>query len=166
MQDKKSKSAKKREHLALQELGEKLIGLPENQLRSMSLDDGLLDAIMLAATIKSHSAMRRQRQLIGKLMKQVDPDPIRAALDALSTDSRQSKQRFKQAEEWRDEIVAGGRPLLQNFFLQTGRENPALGSLLEDLNRANSEGQRRTLRRSIFRQIHQDLGATQDQTGK
>jgi len=166
MQEKKSKSARKREHLALQELGEKLIGLPEEQLRSMSLDEGLLDAIVLAATIRSHSALRRQRQLIGKLMKQVDPNPIHAALEALSIDSRQSKQRFKQAEEWRDDIVAGGRPSLQDFFRQTGRENPALGSLLEDLNRAKSEGQRRTLRRSLFRQIHNDLGATQDQTAK
>lgn len=162
MQDKISKSARKREHLALQELGEKLIGLPEDQLRNMSIDGGLLDAIVAAATIKSHSAFRRQRQLIGKLMKHVDPEPIRAALVALSMDSRQSKQLFKKAEEWRDEIVAGGQPLLQNFFVQTGRENPALGSLLDDLERANSEGQRRTLRRSIFRQVHQDLGATQD----
>ena len=48
MQDKKSKSARKREHLALQILGEQLIGLPEIQLRDMSLDESLMDAIIAA----------------------------------------------------------------------------------------------------------------------
>ena len=80
MQEKTSKSAKKREHLSLQVLGEQLIGFQEAQLRAMHLDGELLDAIVLASKIKSHSALRRQRQLIGKLMKHVDPEPIRAAL--------------------------------------------------------------------------------------
>ena len=162
MQDKKSKSARKREHLALQVLGERLVGLPESRLRGMSLDDGLIDAIVAAESIKSHSALRRQHQLIGKLMKYVDPEPILATLDALSMDSRQSKQRFKQAEEWRDKIIAGGQPLLQNFNALTGLDSPLLASLLGDLDRAATEAQRRTLRRSIFRQIHEDLSAQQD----
>ena len=157
MQDKKSKSAKKREHLALQVLGEQLIGLPETTLRDMPLDDSLLDAIIAASGITSHSAFRRQRQLIGKLMKHADPEPIQAALDALTQDSRQSKVNFKQAEEWRDKVVTGGQPLLENFFEVTGRTNRELVSLVNDLDRARTEKQRRTLRRNIFRQIHSDL---------
>ena len=157
MQEKLSKSAKKREHLTLQVLGEQLIGLAEAQLRDMSLDEELLEAIVLASTITSHSALRRQRQLIGRLMRRVDPEPVRAALEALTQDSRQSRKNFKQAEHWRDRIVAGGSPVLDEFFAVTGRKNSTLVSLLEDLGRARTEQQRRTVRRSIFRQVHTEL---------
>lgn len=157
MQEKISKSAKKREYLALQVLGEQLIGLPEAKLRDMHLDDALLDAILQAATIKSHSALRRQRQLIGKLMKRIDPDPVRAALESLTRDSRKSKMNFKQAEEWRDMIVANGHSSLKTFFALIGRENEELASLVNDLGRARTEHNRRTVRRNIYRQVHVEL---------
>ena len=159
MQEKISKSAKKREHLALQVLGEQLIGLPEAQLRDMPLDDELLDAIVLASEIKSHSALRRQRQLIGKLMRHVDPEAVRVALESLAKDSRRSRLSFKKAEEWRDKIVDGGQSSLQVFFALTGQTNRDLISLVNDLGRAKTENQRRTVRRNIYRQVHGDLNS-------
>ena len=80
---KPSKSAKKREYLALQKLGEDLIGLNEPDLRKMELDEDLLEAVLEARRIKSHGALRRQKQYIGKLMRHVDPEPIRAAMTRL-----------------------------------------------------------------------------------
>jgi ribosome-associated protein len=159
MELKQSKSAKKREHLELQVLGERLIGFPEEQLRNMQLDDTLIRAIVAASSIKSHSALRRQRQLIGKLMKHADPEPVRKALDAISQSSQQSKQDFKLAEDWRDRIVRDGGEGVRQFFELTGRENSILISLASDYERSKSESGRRTLRRSIFRQVHDDLSA-------
>lgn len=81
---KPSKSARKREYLALQKLGEELIALHESDLREMGLDEELLEAVLDARQIKSHGALRRQKQYIGKIMRQVDPEPIRAAMKRLS----------------------------------------------------------------------------------
>ncbi|NIA28230.1 MAG: DUF615 domain-containing protein, partial [Desulfobulbaceae bacterium] len=78
---KPSKSARKREHLALQKLGEQLIALNESELDSLSLEDRLLRAVQAARRMKAHGALRRQKQLIGKLMKNVDAEPIRIALN-------------------------------------------------------------------------------------
>ena len=78
---KPSKSAKKREYLARQKLGEELLTVKEPDLLSMDLDDDLLAAIQDARRIKSHGALRRQKQFIGKLMRSIDPEPIRAALE-------------------------------------------------------------------------------------
>ena len=157
MELKQSKSARKREYLELQVLGERLIGFPEEQLRAMQLDDTLIQAIVTASGIKSHSALRRQRQLIGRLMKHADPEPVRQALHAISQSSQQTKRDFKLAEEWRDKIVRdGGNGALQ-FLEFTGRENSVLISLASDYERSKSEPGRRTLRRSIFRQVHDDL---------
>jgi ribosome-associated protein len=74
---KPSKSARKREYLALQKLGEELISLKESDLASLPLDENLLEAVLEARQIKAHGAMRRQKQYIGKLMRHIDPEPLR-----------------------------------------------------------------------------------------
>lgn len=81
---KPSKSARKREYLALQKLGEELITLREPDLQSLPLDEELLEAVMDARRIKAHGALRRQKQYIGKLMGSLDdPELIREALKRL-----------------------------------------------------------------------------------
>lgn len=80
---KPSKSAMKREHLARQKLGEELITLRDADLRSLPLEEDLLEAVVDARGMKSHGALRRQKQYIGKVMRHVDPEPIRAALESL-----------------------------------------------------------------------------------
>ncbi len=84
MEDSKpSKSARKREYLALQRLGEALIPLQEADLRAMNLDGDLFQAVLEAKRIRKHGALRRQKQYIGKLMSRIDPEPIRVALERL-----------------------------------------------------------------------------------
>ena len=80
---KPSKSARKREFLALQKLGEELITLKPAELATLQLDADLYDAVIAAKSIRSRGALRRQKQLIGKLMRRVAAEPIRDALAAL-----------------------------------------------------------------------------------
>jgi ribosome-associated protein len=60
----------------LQALGERLVQLKEPYLLGLGLSDSLLDAIAEAKRIKGHGAIRRQNQLIGKLMRDIDIEPI------------------------------------------------------------------------------------------
>ncbi len=83
-ESKPSKSARKREFLALQKLGEQLIALKTSELQEIGLDEELLEAVLDAREIKAHSALRRQKQYIGKIMRRVDAEPIRAAIARLS----------------------------------------------------------------------------------
>jgi ribosome-associated protein len=80
---KPSKSALKRQYLALQKLGEELITLKESDLANLPLDEALREAIMEARQIKAHGALRRQKQYIGKLMRYIDPEPLRAEIAKL-----------------------------------------------------------------------------------
>ena len=80
---KPSKSARKREYIALQKLGEELISLRESELQLLPLEENLHEAILEARRIKAHGALRRQKQYIGKIMRHLDPEPIRAALERL-----------------------------------------------------------------------------------
>ena len=67
----------------MQKLGEQLLVVNEPDLLAMDLDAELLEAVLDARRMKAHGAVRRQKQLIGKLMRRVDPAPIRAALERL-----------------------------------------------------------------------------------
>lgn len=154
---KPSKSARKREHLALQELGEELITLSKTELESLSLDASLLNAVRDAGQMKAHGALRRQKQLIGKLMRGVDPEPIRAAISKHNADDLRGKRIFAKAEQWRDRIVRDGRAAVDEFDAMTGSDNVRLRSLLDELNSARSERAEKTVRRQIFRQIHDNL---------
>lgn len=80
---KPSKSARKREYIALQKLGEDLIALKDSDLDGLPLDDNLREAVQEARLIKAHGALRRQKQYIGKLMRHIDPEPLRIEMAKL-----------------------------------------------------------------------------------
>jgi len=77
-----SKSARKRAAHAAQALGERLIALKESELAKLPLPEALASAVREAQRIKARGGLARQRQYIGKLMRDIDPEPIEAALAA------------------------------------------------------------------------------------
>ena len=104
-EEKPSKTARKRAMHELQTLGERLVGLNSEQLAAISLPEDLQDAIERARRITKHEARRRQLQYIGRLMRDVDPEPIREKLrawDGLSTDAT---ARVHRIERWREELL-------------------------------------------------------------
>lgn len=79
-----SKTQRKRDATALQNLGEQLVKLTPTQLNRIPLPDEVLAAVRMARTISQRGGRKRQLQYIGKLMRQIDdPDAIRAALRAV-----------------------------------------------------------------------------------
>jgi ribosome-associated protein len=157
MNSKPSKSALKREYLALQTLGERLIALSAQQLADIVADERLRDAVVTAKSITSRGALRRQKQYIGRLMRDVDPEPIRAALEALGSGARQEKTVFRQAETWRDRISAGGDAELAAFFADLGHDDEALRRAVAALRAAVDDKTRKQAKRRVFREIHQLL---------
>ena len=158
---KPSKSARKRKQLELQTLGEQLIALDDNELVSLALDERLCDAVKNARSMKAHGALRRQKQLIGKLMRDLDPEQIRVALVELRADDARDKQLFARAEKWRDRLIQEGAAALDDFTAATGTPDPDLRALLTNLDVAFSERDEKTARRKIFRRIHEILGKIQ-----
>jgi ribosome-associated protein len=79
-----SKSARKRAALAAQKLGEQLVRMREQDLVQLPLPDDLRDAIAEARRISNRAALARQRQYIGKLMREVDIGALESALAAQS----------------------------------------------------------------------------------
>lgn len=78
--EKPSKTQRKRDMHELQALGERLVELDDHEIDRLPLDERLADAVRDARTIRSREGRRRQLQFIGRLMREVDADALRAAL--------------------------------------------------------------------------------------
>ncbi len=157
MISKPSKSARKREFQALQELGEQLIGLTDEQLGNIELDEPLRSAVVAARSIKAHGALRRQKQLIGKLMRKTDPEPIRHALGELGADERRAKRLFRDAEQWRNRLQDDGDEALRAFRDCIGRESPGVTAALGAWRRAVNDRDRKAASRRLFREVHREI---------
>jgi ribosome-associated protein len=112
----KSKTQAKKEAEALQNLGEELIKLPRHRLNRMGLPENLRKALIDAQSITSHIAGRRQRQFIGSLMRDVDPEPIRKALLQTHDAPPVESEIIKEARMWRDRLLTGEPAVLEDFI--------------------------------------------------
>jgi len=102
-----SKSEIKRDAEELKRLGAELVDLGKNALEKIPLDQDLRDAVELAQRIKMEGR-RRQLQLIGKLLRQRDVEPIRQALDKLKNRHNQQVAFFHKLEQLRDRLIEEG----------------------------------------------------------
>lgn len=149
-----SRSQLKRNVQALQKLGEELVALPEQQLAALLLPEKLRDAVMQARRISSHGALKRQRQYIGRLMRELDPQPIRAKLDELRGADRVSRARFQEAERWRERLLKDGDTALEAFLMRhPGADRSHLRRLLNEAARDAADGRPAQHARELFRYI-------------
>lgn len=100
-----SKTRKKQQMEALQSLGEELAALPADSLKRIDVPEHLRDALREAQRMNSHGARRRQLQYIGRLMRDIDPEPIRAALADLRGESAVEVARMHRIERLRTRLM-------------------------------------------------------------
>ncbi|QIM63265.1 hypothetical protein A1D29_08235 [Pasteurellaceae bacterium Orientalotternb1] len=113
-----SKSEIKRDAEHLKKLGENLINLTPANLAKIPLDDSLREAIELAQRLRLE-ARRRQIQYIGKLLRNLDPEPIQEALDKVENRHNQQLALLQKLEQTRDQLMEQGdgalNPLLEAY---------------------------------------------------
>ena len=114
--DKKSRTRKRNEDRALQALGEELVALSVQQLEQIPMEEKLHEAVMIARKTKSRGAKRRQMQYIGRLMRDVAPEPIESALKNIRAGDFRKALAFKKVEKWRDEIKDGNARVIEEIL--------------------------------------------------
>ncbi len=115
-EDIKSRSELKREVQALHSLGRLLTKLPAAQLDNMSLPENLRSAIADYQRFTSHTAMKRQLQYIGRVMRNIDPEPIKQAHQRLLNQDRKVNAHFHRLEKWRDRLLNEGDSALTELI--------------------------------------------------
>ena len=125
-----SKTQKKRESHVLQSLGEDLLTLPADRLLPLGLPEILLDAVKAAKKITAHEGRRRQMQYIGKLMRHVDPEPIREAVASFKLGHAKDSLALHQSERWRERLLAEDEALQEFIEQHAGIDVQQLRSLV------------------------------------
>jgi ribosome-associated protein len=108
-----SKTKIKQQMHDLQDIGEQLIALNAEQLAELDLPERLLDAIREMKKISKFGAQKRQRQFIGKLMREVETAPIVAKLAIWNGTSHQHTAWLHQLERWRDRLLENDAALTE-----------------------------------------------------
>ena len=106
-----SKTQLKAEAGEKQALGEALLTLRADLMARLELPEKLLDALAQAKRITNFEGRRRQMQFIGKLMRPLDVEPIRAAIDEQANGSADLTLALHLAEQWRDKLIAADEAL-------------------------------------------------------
>ena len=104
-----SKTRRKAEMHALQDLGERLVGIDDGKIDSLAADallpERLVEAVREARRITAWGARKRQLQFIGKLMRDVDPAPIESRLADWSQGIHADTARQHALERWRTRLL-------------------------------------------------------------
>jgi ribosome-associated protein len=149
--DRPSKTQRKKEMLELQSLGVELVELAESHVVTMDLPEDLRAAVLEAKRITAHEGRRRQLQYIGRLMRDVDPAPIRAQLDALTGHSAQEAARHRRLESLREKLLADDAALTDFVAAHAGADLQALRTLIRNARREQKEGRPPRAFRELFR---------------
>jgi len=155
-----SKTRRKKEMHELQALGVALVELPESQIAALEIPDELRAAVLEAKRIKSHEGRRRQLQYIGRLMRDVDAEPVRAQLDAIVGHSAQEAARHRRLEALREKLLADDEALTAYVAAHAGADLQALRTLIRNARREQKEGRPPRAYRELFRLLKSFDAAT------
>lgn len=152
-----SKSQRKRDMHVLQALGERLVELPASQFARLDLPPELAEAVVLARRITAREGRRRQLQYVGKLMRHVDADAIRAQLEVDDTRHRLETAVMHAAERWRDTLLESPERLAEFVERHPAAGPRNLHALLRSARAEHARAQRGRHYRELYRELRELL---------
>lgn len=152
-EEKPSKTQRKREMHELQALGARLVELNSEQLDAVALPEDLRDAVDRAQRITKHEARRRQLQYIGRLMRSVDPGPIREKLKVWDGVSNEETARVHRIERWRERLLEDDGTIGALVRVHPGIDTQRLRSLVRNAREERKAGRPPRAYRELFRAL-------------
>ncbi len=150
--DKPSKSQRKRDAQRLFDLGIELSRLNAAQLADLPLSEPLRAAIQNTRRVKSHVARKRQQQYLAKLLRQTDAEPLFAALQRFQLATQSLTRQQHRIEYWRDRLLQGGDAVLASLL--AGRpdlDRQAIRQLMRKAAREAGHNRPPAASRALFR---------------
>ncbi|SUA89279.1 ribosome biogenesis factor YjgA [Pandoraea pulmonicola] len=133
-----SKSQRKRESHALQDLGEELVNLAKDALARVPMPENLEQAVRDCRKITAHEGRRRQLQYVGKQMRTLhesEVEAIRRALDAIKGVSKAETAKLHSLERWRERLMAKDEALTELLAQHPQADAQQLRTLIRNARR-------------------------------
>jgi ribosome-associated protein len=157
-QDEVSKTRRKAQMHALQDLGEALVALDAVKLAQLDLPERLVDAVTQARSIRAHEGRRRQMQFIGKLMRDIDPVPVREAIERFASGVPSDRAEFAAAERWREDMLRDDEAVTRFAAEHPETDAAAFAALVRDARAERLRGGPPHRYRELFRKIREAAG--------
>jgi ribosome-associated protein len=154
-EDKPSKTQRKREMHELQALGARLVELNPEQLAVVAVPDDLRDAVAQFRRMTKHEARRRQMQYIGRLMRSVDPAPIREKLKVWDGLSAEHTAQQHRVERWRDRLLEDDAAIDELLRVHPGIDARRLRALARKAREERGTGTPLRAYRDLFRALRE-----------
>lgn len=149
-----SKTRRKAEMDALQDLGAKLLEVSPGRLAELELPERLSEALEATRRITQREARRRQLQFIGRLMRDVDPAPIRDRLARWAEGPNAEKARAHAAESWRERLLAEAGALDRLCAERPAADRTRLAALIEDARAEAAHSEPPRAYRELYRALN------------
>jgi len=159
-----SKTRRKQQMEDLQTLGEELVALSTDRVKKIDIPENLRDAVREAQRMtRLDEARRRQMQYIGKLMRDVEVEPIVAALALVRGESASETAKLHRLERLRGELLADEKAMHEIATLYPSVDLQHLRSLRRAALKEREQNKPPRSYRAIF-QLLKDLesGAASD----
>ena len=157
--DRPSKSELKRQAHELQALGEAMLALPDERLAALEMPESLREALHEARRIRSHEGRRRQMQYVGKLMRHIDPQPIRERIDAYKAVSREATARLHLLERWRTRLLGEENAITELMSQYPHADAARIRTLVRNAERERGAGQPPKSFRALFQLLNETIKA-------
>ena len=156
-----SKTQMKKQMNDLQALGMELTKLSSDTLKKIGLDEDLFEAIATYKKITSNSALKRQAQFIGRLMRDTDPAPIEAYLAKLRGDNAAHNAFLQRVEQARTRLLADDGAITQFMADFPQAEAGKLRTLIRNTKKEQEQNKPPKNFRALFQEIKAVMEAGQ-----
>ncbi len=146
-----SKTKLKAEADAQQTLGVSLSELPKDKLLKLNLREDILTAILETKKITANGAIRRQRQYLGRLMREIDTAPITEQLARWEGKHTAENAYFHGLERWRDRLINETQALSEFIALYPNAEIQQLRTLIRNAQKELAASKAPKSSREIFK---------------
>lgn len=156
-----SKTQMKKQMNDLQALGMELTKLSSDTLKKIGLDEELFEAIATYKKITSNSALKRQAQFIGRLMRDTDPAPIEAYLAKLRGDNMAHNAFLQRVEQARTRLLADDGAITQFMADFPQADAGKLRTLIRNTKKEQEQNKPPKNFRALFQEIKAVMEAGQ-----
>ena len=157
-----SKTKLKAEADAQQALGVRLSELPKDKLLKLDLPDAVLTAVLETKKITANGAIRRHRQYLGRLMREIDNAPILEQLSRWDGKHTAENAYFHGLERWRDRMIADSNVLAEFIALHPKTDIQQLRTLIRNAQKELAANKPPKSSREIFKILREITQASQD----
>lgn len=150
-----SKTQLKAEADEQQALGVRLTELPKDKLLKLDLPDTVLTAVLDTKKITANGAIRRHRQYLGRLMREIDNAPILEQLARWDGKHTAENAYFHGLERWRDRMISDTNALSEFIALYPNTEIQQLRTLIRNAQKELEANKPPKSSREIFKLLRE-----------